>query len=100
MDWEPPAKIPRLNRPRSMAPQPSASALAMAMGVKGAQPLLPKLLPAPITGRGRGRPPMQPRYPDMKGLRPGTSPGMRQGELLIFLFLFFFIFSFFFFFFF
>ncbi|XP_058800880.1 uncharacterized protein LOC131669770 isoform X2 [Phymastichus coffea] len=82
MDWEPPAKIPRLHhRPRNM-PQPSAAALAMAMGAKGPQQLLPKLLPAPVTGRGRGRPPMQPRYPDMKPMgRPGGSPGMRQDNM-------------------
>ncbi|XP_011501373.1 PREDICTED: LOW QUALITY PROTEIN: uncharacterized protein LOC105365017 [Ceratosolen solmsi marchali] len=83
MDWEPPAKIPRLNRPRNMGgPQLSANALAMAMGAKGPQPLLPKLLPAPITGRGRGRPPMQPRYTDMKTMRPGGSPGgIRQDNV-------------------
>ncbi|XP_076761119.1 zinc finger protein MEP-1 isoform X2 [Xylocopa sonorina] len=69
-DWEPPAKIPRLNRTRPVGPA-NPSALAMAMGSKGPQPLLPKLLPAPITGRGRGRPPMQPRYSDLKTLRPG-----------------------------
>lgn len=85
MDWEPPAKIPRLNRPRNAVPQLSASQLASAMGAaKGQQPLLPKLLPAPMpTGRGRGRPPMQPRYTDMKAMaRPGGSPGIRQGELV------------------
>lgn len=88
IDWEPPAKIPRMNRPRNMSPQMSVSALAAAMNaVKGPQPLLPKLLPAPVPGRGRGRPPMQPRYPDVKALgRHGTgSPGMRQGMLHHFL---------------
>lgn len=78
-DWEPPAKIPRLNRARPVGPT-NPSALAMAMSGKGPQPLLPKLLPAPITGRGRGRPPMQPRYSDMKTLRPGAT-SMRQGEM-------------------
>ncbi|XP_076685425.1 zinc finger protein MEP-1 isoform X4 [Andrena cerasifolii] len=78
-DWEPPAKIPRLNRARAVGPT-NPSALAMAMSGKGAQPLLPKLLPAPITGRGRGRPPMQPRYSDMKTLRPGGTT-MRQGMM-------------------
>lgn len=77
-DWEPPAKIPRLNRARPVGPT-NPSALAMAMSGKGPQPLLPKLLPAPITGRGRGRPPMQPRYSDMKTLRPGGT-SMRQGK--------------------
>lgn len=86
LDWEPPAKIPRINRPRNMAPNmsPNPAALAMAMGLKANSqaPLLPKLLPAPsTTGRGRGRPPVHPRYPDMKSLgRPGGSPGMRQGS--------------------
>lgn len=77
-DWEPPAKIPRLNRARPVGPT-NPSALAMAMSAKGAQPLLPKLLPAPIPGRGRGRPPMQPRYSDLKTLRPGSTT-MRQGK--------------------
>ncbi|XP_012257110.2 uncharacterized protein LOC105686656 isoform X2 [Athalia rosae] len=71
-DWEPPAKIPRMIRARPVGAT-NSSALAMAMSGKGQPPLLPKLLPAPITGRGRGRPPMQPRYPDMK-LRPGGAP--------------------------
>jgi hypothetical protein len=79
-DWEAPAKIPRLNRARPVGPT-NPNALAMAMGAKGSQPLLPKLLPAPITGRGRGRPPMQPRYSDMKTLRPGAT-AMRQGEAI------------------
>lgn len=78
VDWEPPAKIPRLNRPRPVGPT-NPTALAMAMGAKGPQPLLPKLLPAPMTGRGRGRPPMQPRYSDLKTMRPGAT-AMRQGE--------------------
>ncbi|XP_011337590.1 uncharacterized protein LOC105279479 isoform X2 [Ooceraea biroi] len=78
-DWEPPAKIPRLNRARPVGPT-NPSALAMAMSAKGPQPLLPKLLPAPITGRGRGRPPMQPRYSDMKTLRPGATT-MRQDNV-------------------
>lgn len=81
-DWEPPAKIPRLNRARPVAPT-NPSALAMAMSGKGPQPLLPKLLPAPVTGRGRGRPPMQPRYSDLKTLRPGGTT-MRQGNYLLF----------------
>ncbi|XP_012285171.1 uncharacterized protein LOC105702281 isoform X2 [Orussus abietinus] len=80
-DWEPPAKIPRLNRPRPVGPTNSMAAnLAMAMSSKGPQPLLPKLLPAPVPGRGRGRPPMQPRYTDLKTLRPGSSP-IRQGMM-------------------
>ncbi|XP_066587154.1 enolase-phosphatase E1 isoform X2 [Prorops nasuta] len=79
VDWEPPAKIPRLNRPRPVGPT-NTNALAMAMGAKGPQPLLPKLLPAPITGRGRGRPPMQPRYSDLKTLRPGATT-MRQDNV-------------------
>lgn len=78
-DWEPPAKIPRLNRARPVGPT-NPNALAMAMGTKGPQPLLPKLLPAPTTGRGRGRPPMQPRYSDMKTLRPGGTT-MRQDNV-------------------
>ncbi|KAG7202336.1 hypothetical protein KM043_018665 [Ampulex compressa] len=78
-DWEPPAKIPRLNRARPIGPT-NPSALAMAMSGKGPQPLLPKLLPAPITGRGRGRPPMQPRYSDLKTLRPGAT-AMRQDNV-------------------
>ncbi|XP_050497050.1 zinc finger protein MEP-1 isoform X2 [Bombus vancouverensis nearcticus] len=78
-DWEPPAKIPRFNRTRPVGPT-NPSALAMAMSGKGPQPLLPKLLPAPITGRGRGRPPMQPRYSDLKTLRPGGTT-MRQGMM-------------------
>ncbi|XP_015586017.1 MOG interacting and ectopic P-granules protein 1 isoform X2 [Cephus cinctus] len=78
-DWEPPAKIPRLNRARAVGAT-NPSALAMAMSGKGPQPLLPKLLPAPITGRGRGRPPMQPRYSDLKTLRPGTTT-IRQGMM-------------------
>ncbi|XP_043685350.1 uncharacterized protein LOC122637342 isoform X2 [Vespula pensylvanica] len=78
-DWEPPAKIPRLNRARPVGPT-NPNALAMAMSAKGPQPLLPKLLPAPITGRGRGRPPMQPRYSDMKALRPGGTT-MRQDNV-------------------
>ncbi|XP_076245562.1 zinc finger protein MEP-1 isoform X2 [Calliopsis andreniformis] len=78
-DWEPPAKIPRLNRARPVGPT-NPSALAMAMSGKGPQPLLPKLLPAPSTGRGRGRPPMQPRYSDMKTLRPGGTT-MRQDNV-------------------
>lgn len=79
VDWEPPAKIPRLNRARPVGPTNPNALAAMAMSAKtGPQPLLPKLLPAPITGRGRGRPP---RYPDMKTLRPGATP-MRQGKFL------------------
>ncbi|XP_015121674.1 uncharacterized protein LOC107044343 [Diachasma alloeum] len=78
-DWEPPAKIPRLNRPRPVGPL-NTNAIAMAMGAKGPQPLLPKLLPAPMAGRGRGRPPMQPRYTDMKALRPGGTP-VRQDNV-------------------
>ncbi|KAF7988315.1 hypothetical protein HCN44_000888 [Aphidius gifuensis] len=75
-DWEPPAKIPRLNRARNSSGGPlNTNALAMAMSAKGQQPLLPKLLPAPSAGRGRGRPPMQPRFSDMKGLRPGGGGG-------------------------
>ena len=81
-DWEPPAKIPRMNRARQSL-QGNPSALALAMSAKGPQPLLPKLLPAPMPGRGRGRPPMQPRYSDLKALRPGSSP-MRQGRFSIF----------------
>ena len=81
-DWEPPAKIPRLNRTRPVGPT-NPNALAMAMSGKGPQPLLPKLLPAPVTGRGRGRPPMQPRYSDLKTLRPGGTT-MRQGNFLLF----------------
>ncbi|XP_015520083.2 uncharacterized protein LOC107224519 isoform X1 [Neodiprion lecontei] len=77
-DWEPPAKIPRMNRARPVGTSGS-NALAMAMSAKGQTPLLPKLLPAPITGRGRGRPPMQPRYPDLK-LRPGSTP-IRQDNV-------------------
>lgn len=79
VDWEPPAKIPRLNRARPVGPTNPSALAAMAMSAKGPQPLLPKLLPAPITGRGRGRPPMQPRYSDLKTLRPGAT--MRQGKL-------------------
>ncbi|XP_076286190.1 zinc finger protein MEP-1 isoform X2 [Lasioglossum baleicum] len=80
-DWEPPAKIPRLNRARPVGPTNPSALAAMAMGGKGPQPLLPKLLPAPIgTGRGRGRPPMQPRYSDMKTLRPGGTQ-MRQDNV-------------------
>ncbi|KAK1121454.1 hypothetical protein K0M31_010255 [Melipona bicolor] len=78
-DWEPPAKIPRLNRTRPVGPT-NPNALAMAMSGKGPQPLLPKLLPAPVTGRGRGRPPMQPRYSDLKTLRPGGTT-MRQDNV-------------------
>lgn len=78
-DWEPPAKIPRLNRARPVGPTNPNALAAMAMSGKGPQPLLPKLLPAPITGRGRGRPPMQPRFSDLKTLRPGAT-AMRQGE--------------------
>ncbi|XP_017764916.1 PREDICTED: MOG interacting and ectopic P-granules protein 1 isoform X1 [Eufriesea mexicana] len=78
-DWEPPAKIPRLNRTRPVGPT-NPSALAMAMSGKGPQPLLPKLLPASATGRGRGRPPMQPRYSDLKTLRPGGTT-MRQDNV-------------------
>ncbi|XP_017887643.1 uncharacterized protein LOC108629469 isoform X2 [Ceratina calcarata] len=80
VDWEPPAKIPRLNRTRPVVGPTNSSALAMAMSGKGAQPLLPKLLPAPITGRGRGRPPMQPRFSDLKSLRPGGT-SMRQDNV-------------------
>lgn len=86
LDWEPPAKIPRINRPRNMAPNPNATLAAMAMMKGNPQaPLLPKLLPAPgTTGRGRGRPPVHPRYPDMKALgRAAGSPGMRAGKFLI-----------------
>ncbi|XP_029170591.1 kinesin-related protein 4 isoform X2 [Nylanderia fulva] len=79
-DWEPPAKIPRLNRARPVGPANPSALAAMAMSAKGPQPLLPKLLPAPITGRGRGRPPMQPRYSDLKTLRPGTTT-MRQDNV-------------------
>lgn len=82
-DWEPPAKIPRLNRARPVGPTNPNALAAMAMGGKGPQPLLPKLLPAPITGRGRGRPPMQPRYSDMKTLRPGGTQ-MRQGNFVLY----------------
>ncbi|XP_011314063.1 uncharacterized protein MEP-1 [Fopius arisanus] len=78
-DWEPPAKIPRLNRPRPVGPL-NTNAIAMAMGAKGPQPLLPKLLPAPMAGRGRGRPPMQPRYTDLKSLRPGGT-SVRQDSV-------------------
>lgn len=81
VDWEPPAKIPRLNRARPVGPTTPSALAAMAMSAKGPQPLLPKLLPAPITGRGRGRPPMQPRYSDLKTLRPGATT-MRQGNFL------------------
>ncbi|KYN01051.1 MOG interacting and ectopic P-granules protein 1 [Cyphomyrmex costatus] len=80
VDWEPPAKIPRVNRARPIGPTNPNALAAMAMSAKGAQPLLPKLLPAPITGRGRGRPPMQPRYSDLKTLRPGATP-MRQDNV-------------------
>lgn len=80
VDWEPPAKIPRVNRARPVGPTNPSALAAMAMGAKGPQPLLPKLLPAPITGRGRGRPPMQPRYSDLKTLRPGATP-MRQDNV-------------------
>ncbi|EFN69224.1 MOG interacting and ectopic P-granules protein 1 [Camponotus floridanus] len=79
-DWEPPAKIPRLNRARPVGPTNPNALAAMAMSAKGPQPLLPKLLPAPITGRGRGRPPMQPRYSDLKTLRPGATT-MRQDNV-------------------
>ncbi|EFN80706.1 MOG interacting and ectopic P-granules protein 1 [Harpegnathos saltator] len=79
-DWEPPAKIPRLNRARPVGPTNPNALAAMAMSGKGPQPLLPKLLPAPITGRGRGRPPMQPRYSDLKTLRPGAT-AIRQGMM-------------------
>ena len=82
-DWEPPAKIPRLNRPRQVVPV-NASAIAMAMGAKGTQPLLPKLLPAPVTGRGRGRPPMHQRYSDVKSLRFGSGTTIRQGSVFAF----------------
>lgn len=79
-DWEPPAKIPRLNRPRPIGAA-NPSALALAMSAKGGtQPLLPKLLPAPMPGRGRGRPPMQPRFTDMKAAMRPTTP-MRQGNV-------------------
>ncbi|XP_034940255.1 MOG interacting and ectopic P-granules protein 1 isoform X2 [Chelonus insularis] len=78
-DWEPPAKIPRFSRARNVG-SVNSNALAMAMGSKGPQPLLPKLLPTPITGRGRGRPPMQPRYSDIKSLRPGSTP-VRQDNV-------------------
>lgn len=78
-DWEPPAKIPRLNRARPVGPTNPNALAAMAMSTKGPQPLLPKLLPAPITGRGRGRPPMQPRFSDLKTLRPGAA-AIRQGK--------------------
>ncbi|TGZ46807.1 MOG interacting and ectopic P-granules protein 1 [Temnothorax longispinosus] len=80
VDWEPPAKIPRLNRARPVGPTTPSALAAMAMSAKGPQPLLPKLLPAPITGRGRGRPPMQPRYSDLKTLRPGATT-MRQDNV-------------------
>lgn len=83
-DWEPPAKIPRLNRARHVGPMGS-NALAMAMAAKGTQPLLPKLLPATMAGRGRGRPPMQPRYSDLKSLRPGGTT-VRQGLCVFFFF--------------
>ncbi|XP_025157549.1 uncharacterized protein LOC105186617 isoform X2 [Harpegnathos saltator] len=79
-DWEPPAKIPRLNRARPVGPTNPNALAAMAMSGKGPQPLLPKLLPAPITGRGRGRPPMQPRYSDLKTLRPGAT-AIRQDNV-------------------
>ncbi|KAJ8668008.1 hypothetical protein QAD02_009671 [Eretmocerus hayati] len=83
MDWEPPAKIPRMNRPRGMGPAPNPAALAaMAMAsAKGPQPLLPKLLPAPVSGRGRGRPPIHPRYPDIKSMRPTGSPGNMRADM-------------------
>ncbi|XP_032688929.1 kinesin-related protein 4 isoform X2 [Odontomachus brunneus] len=79
-DWEPPAKIPRLNRARPVGPTNPNALAAMAMSAKGPQPLLPKLLPAPITGRGRGRPPMQPRYSELKTLRPGAA-AIRQDNV-------------------
>lgn len=67
----------RINRPRPIGPTNSAMTMAMA---RGQQPLLPKLLPAPVSVRGRGRPPMQPRYTDMKSMRGGVT-SMRQGGL-------------------
>ncbi|XP_023316684.1 MOG interacting and ectopic P-granules protein 1 isoform X2 [Trichogramma pretiosum] len=82
MDWEPAAKIPRSHRPRNMGPQMTATNLAaMQNAAKNSQ--LPKLLPAPVTGRGRGRPPMQPRFPDMKAMsRPsvGSPGGLRPDQ--------------------
>lgn len=71
LDFEPPAKIPRISRNRpSMAPGNAVYQAAMSGLKQGAtHPLLPKLVPAPaptigqsLLNRGRGRPQMINRY--------------------------------------
>lgn len=71
LDFEPPAKIPRISRNRpSMAPGNAVYQAAMSGLKQGAtHPLLPKLVPAPaptigqsLLSRGRGRPQMINRY--------------------------------------
>lgn len=71
MDFEPPAKIPRISRNRpSMAPGNAVYQAAMSGLKQGAtHSLLPKLVPAPaptighsLLNRGRGRPQMINRY--------------------------------------
>ncbi|XP_054290696.1 claspin-like isoform X2 [Macrosteles quadrilineatus] len=68
LDFEPPAKIPRVSRNRpSMSPGNAVYQAAMSGLKQGGQghPLLPKLVPAPSPPgliRGRGRPQMINRY--------------------------------------
>ncbi|XP_075229244.1 zinc finger protein MEP-1 isoform X2 [Lycorma delicatula] len=81
LDWEPPAKIPRVprNRPTGMSPGSALYQAAMSGLKQGAaqgvpHPLLPKLMPTPsaalgqsILNRGRGRPQLANRYiPDFR----------------------------------
>lgn len=98
LDFEPPAKIPRVSRNRpSMSPGNAVYQAAMSGLKQGGQghPLLPKLVPAPSPPgliRGRGRPQMINRYlGDMRtssvlaAQQKAMAASMRPGELQLWL---------------
>jgi hypothetical protein len=91
LDWEPPAKIPRVPKQRQMMPVNAMQYGSPRMQAQLAQhPLLPKLsgttlVPSIITNvRGKGRPPLgqgPARYlPDLKAMPRAIAPSqLRQG---------------------
>ncbi|CAK1590400.1 unnamed protein product [Parnassius mnemosyne] len=83
LEWEPPAKIPKLNRPRNNVVGPyqqNFSRSQVGVNSLGRPPMNVNIIPSlPVLGRPRGRPPMSnPVRPPVSGV-----PILRSGVMIM-----------------